>query len=66
MPSGFAPDLFLDIQFNMTNGTYHWRNGPEINLSEWLFTGIGTPNHPYVPKWVHFRFCDINCNQAYR
>ena len=52
---GFSPDIFLDIQFHMNNGTYSWRNGPEIKLTEWLFTGIAAPNHPYVPKWIYFR-----------
>ena len=56
IPAGFAPEIFLDIQFHINNGTYSWRNGPEIKLTEWLFTGIVSPNHPYVPKWIYFRF----------
>ena len=53
--NGFAPEIFLDIQFHMNNGTYSWRNGPEIKLTEWLFTEFSSPNHPYVPKWIYFR-----------
>ena len=49
------PEIFLDIQFHMNNGTYNWRNGPDIKLTEWLFTGIASPNHPYVPKWISLR-----------
>ena len=57
--SGFSPNIFLDIQFHINNGTYVWRKGPEIKLTEWLFTGIASPNHPYVPRWIYFRLLGI-------
>ena len=63
--NGFAPEIFLDIQFHINNGTYSWRNGPEIKLTEWLFTGIASPNHPYVPKWIYLRSLFVKFSPFY-
>lgn len=55
VPDDFEPQIFLDIQFHMENGSYSWRNGPEIQLSEWSFSPNRTTSHPFVPKWVDLR-----------
>ena len=61
-PHDFKPYFFVDALLNITEGTYTWyrgREGPVIELSEW----INVPNfHPYQPnveKWIFLHsYCD--------
>ena len=53
LPLDYKPFFFVDVDFNVENGSYIWKNGPPVSLYEWVnFKDFGS-SQPYVPKWIY-------------
>lgn len=47
--------IFLDADFHLNNGSYHWDDGTVIALEEWRNAMLSSPHEPRVPKWIILR-----------